>query len=151
MRVVLQRVTEASVRVDGTAIARIESGVVLLVGLLRGDTDDVAKAMALKIAKLRIFEDADGRTNCGFEGSAQAVLAISQFTLAADTSRGRRPSFEQALEPRAAAALFESFVQALESALARPVAKGAFGASMQVALVNDGPFTLVLEQIPAGM
>ncbi len=150
MRVVLQRVKEASVTVDGEMVARIGHGVLLLAGFLKGDDASVADLLARKIAALRIFEDAEGRTNRGFEETGGEVLAVSQFTLAADTSRGRRPSFENALEADAARALFAHFAAALEALLGKPVARGVFAASMQVALINDGPFTLVLEQLPAG-
>lgn len=150
MRVVLQRVKEASVTVEGEVVARIGHGALLLVGFLKGDDAVAAELLAKKIAALRIFEDAEGRTNRGFEEAGGAVLAVSQFTLAADTSRGRRPSFENALEAEAARSLFEHFAATLETLLGKPVPRGVFAASMQVALVNDGPFTLVLEQLPAG-
>ena len=145
MRVVVQRVAWAEVAVDGTRIARIDRGLLLLVGLARGD-DEVAIAwMAHKIAGLRVFADAAGLTNADLAAVAGRVLAVPQFTLLADCRKGTRPSFGHAMEPAEAAPLFERFV-ALLAARVGPVETGLFGATMEVRLANDGPVTLVIDR-----
>ncbi len=146
MRVVLQRVKWASVSVDGAETGAIDRGVVLLVGITVPDTPEKIHAMAKKIAVLRIFPALDGPS--GVDRSlidvGGAALVVSQFTLYGDVSGGRRPSFITAARPEQAAPLVDLFAESLVAA-GVPVARGVFGAEMQVALVNDGPFTLVLE------
>ncbi|MBP9144280.1 MAG: D-tyrosyl-tRNA(Tyr) deacylase [Thermoanaerobaculia bacterium] len=144
MRIVLQRVSRAAVVVDGREVASIGAGCLLLVCVARGDDAAVASRAARKIAGLRLFEDAAGRMNLDLAGVGGALLVVSQFTLLADVSRGRRPSFEGAAPGDVAEPLVELFVGALREA-GFAVATGRFGAHMQVELVNDGPVTLVLD------
>jgi D-tyrosyl-tRNA(Tyr) deacylase len=145
MRVVVQRVAEARVEVDGEVVGRIGRGFLLLVGLAAGDRDEDLVWMAHKIAGLRIFGDADGAMNLGLADVGGAVLAISQFTLLGDCRKGRRPSFAGAMPPADAAPAFARFVEVLAAEVG-PVETGRFGADMRVALVNDGPVTLVLDR-----
>lgn len=144
MRLLLQRVSRAEVRVEGRPVGAIGPGLVVLVGVGHGDTDSVAEAMATRTAQLRIFRDEAGRTNGSLLDVGGEVLAVSQFTLFADTSRGRRPSFLGAAPPEAGEARYERFCAALETHGVR-VARGVFGAEMEVELVNDGPMTVWLE------
>ena len=144
MRIVLQRVARASVAVDGEVVSSIGPGLLLLVGV--GHSDDVAQAerLAEKVINLRIFRDADGKTNLALGDVGAEALVVSQFTLYADTRKGRRPSFIGAADPDEAAGLVETFARALEGRGVR-VGRGVFGAEMAVELVNDGPFTLTLD------
>jgi len=144
MKAVLQRVTRAEVRVDGAPVGAVERGLLVLVGVAHGDTASDADALAEKVATLRIFEDDAGKMNLAVTDVAGSVLAVSQFTLLADTSRGRRPSFTGAMPPKEAEALFERFCGAVRARGLR-VETGRFGASMQVELVNDGPVTILLD------
>jgi len=144
MRAVIQRVSEASVRVDDIAIGQIRHGLLVLLGVGAGDDTADADVLAEKVANLRVFSDADGRFNHSLLDVGGAALVVSQFTLYADTRRGRRPSFSEAAPPAAAALLIDAFAAALRR-LTIEVATGAFGARMQVALVNDGPVTIVLD------
>jgi D-tyrosyl-tRNA(Tyr) deacylase len=144
VRVVLQRVTHASVAVDGEEVASIAQGYLLLVGVGREDTEADAGQLAGKIVGLRIFRDADGKTNEDLAAVDGAALVVSQFTLLADTRKGRRPSFLDAAEPARAAELVERFAVQLEEHGVR-VGRGVFGAEMAVDLRNDGPFTLVFD------
>jgi D-tyrosyl-tRNA(Tyr) deacylase len=144
MRAVIQRVSEASVRVDDIAIGQIRHGLLVLLGVGAGDDTADADVLAEKVANLRVFSDADGRFNHSLLDVGGAALVVSQFTLYADTRRGRRPSFSEAAPPAAAAPLIDAFAAALRR-LTIEVATGAFGAHMQVALVNDGPVTIVLD------
>jgi D-aminoacyl-tRNA deacylase len=144
MRLVLQRVVRASVTVDGRVISSIGQGLLVLVGVGRDDDPAQAEQLAEKVASLRIFRDAAGKTNLALADVGGEVLVVSQFTLYADTRRGRRPSFVDAAEPVQAAELVEVFARAIE-ARGLSVGRGAFGAEMTVGLVNDGPFTLVLD------
>lgn len=144
MRALLQRVSRAEVRVDGSVVGRIGRGLLVLVGVAPRDDAATADAFARRIVELRIHEDADGRTNVALADVGGAVLAVSQFTLYADTRRGRRPGFTDAAEPAHAAAVYERFCSALE-ALGVTTQRGRFGAPMEVELVNDGPFTLWLD------
>jgi D-tyrosyl-tRNA(Tyr) deacylase len=144
MKLVIQRVSRAEVRVGQIVVGRIERGILALVGAERGDDGIVAQEAARKVAALRIFEDPEGKMNLSLEQVGGGVLAVSQFTLAADLSRGRRPGFEKALPAAQALPLFEHFVRTLEL-LGIPVAMGAFGEHMEVELVNDGPATFILE------
>ncbi len=144
MRLVIQRVTRAAVRVGGEEVGSIGRGAVVLCGIARDDTPEAVDRMAAKLAGLRYFEDADGRTNLAIADAAGEFLVVSQFTLYADVRRGRRPGFTDAAGPETAAPLVERFVGRLREAGHR-VATGRFGAEMEVELVNDGPFTLVLD------
>lgn len=144
MRAVIQRVSEASVRVAGELVGQIDGGLLILLGV--GPLDDAATAdlLAEKIANLRIFADEEGRFNRSLIEIGGAALVVSQFTLFADTRKGRRPSFIDAAPPEIAAPLVETFADALRQRGLR-VATGTFGAHMQVALVNDGPVTITLD------
>ena len=144
MKGVLQRVARAEVRVAGEVVGGVERGLCVLVGVAEGDLDADADTLAEKIATLRIFEDDAGKMNLAVSDIGGAVLAISQFTLLADTRKGRRPSFTGAMQPAGAEKLFERFCDALRSRALR-VETGRFGASMQVELVNDGPVTILLD------
>jgi D-tyrosyl-tRNA(Tyr) deacylase len=145
MRVVLQRVSRASVTIGGRTAGAIGRGFCLLVGFTHADTPDAVEWMADKVAGLRLFADAEGKMNLGLAEAGGAVLVVSQFTLYGDASRGRRPSFVDAARPEAATPLYERFVAGLR-ARGLDVATGEFGAMMQVELVNDGPVTLVLDR-----
>jgi D-tyrosyl-tRNA(Tyr) deacylase len=145
VRALLQRVTRAEVRVAGeTSLGRIGPGLVVLVGVGPGDHEAVADGLARKVAELRIFRDEDGRTNRSLLDVRGEALVVSQFTLFADTRRGRRPGFTGAAPPEHAERLYQRFAAALEG-LGLAVATGRFGAAMEVELVNDGPFTIWLD------
>jgi D-tyrosyl-tRNA(Tyr) deacylase len=141
---VLQRVSQASVVVDAQTVGQIGQGWLVLLGVGHADTSAIASALADKVAGLRCFEDADGKTNLSILDVGGAVLLVSQFTLYADTSRGRRPGFTNAAPPEVATTLVESFGEALRGH-GLTVETGRFGAHMRVSLVNDGPFTIVLD------
>jgi len=144
MRIVLQRVKEARVDVDGRTVGRVGRGIALLVGIERGDGEADAELLARKAVELRIFPDAEGRMNLPLSAVGGEVLAVSQFTLAASVRKGRRPSFDGAEEPERAAELFRCFVGALEALRVR-VETGVFQAVMEVHLTNDGPVTFILD------
>ena len=144
MRVVLQRVTRAAVDADGLRIGEIERGALVLAGVAVADDEAVVDRMADKLVGLRYFEDAEGRTNLDIVEAGGALLVVSQFTLLADVRRGRRPGFTGAASPDRAVPLLDRFVERLRAA-GVPVETGRFGATMAVELVNDGPFTLVLD------
>jgi D-tyrosyl-tRNA(Tyr) deacylase len=144
MKLVVQRVSSASVRVDGAIVGEIGKGYLVLIGAEKGDTPGLAEEAARKVAGLRVFEDAAGKMNLALADVGGSVLAVSQFTLAADLSRGRRPGFERALPGPEAEPLYLRFVEALR-ALGVAVETGRFGAMMEVALVNQGPATFLLE------
>ncbi len=148
MRIVLQRVSQASVTIDGRVTGEIGRGFLLLVGIAPGDTRAEVAWLAEKVVGLRLFADADGKMNLDLAAVGGALLVVSQFTLYGDASKGRRPSFIGAARPDKAIPLYEAFLAALR-ATGLPVASGEFGADMQVALVNDGPVTLLLERSPA--
>ena len=144
MRVVLQRVRRAAVRVDGESVGAIERGFLALVGIAAGDGEADVEAMAAKVAGLRLFSDAEGKLTLSAADAGGAVLVVSQVTLIADVRKGRRPSFTGAARPEVAAPLVERFATRLRAA-GLPVSEGRFGAQMEVALVNDGPVTLVID------
>jgi D-tyrosyl-tRNA(Tyr) deacylase len=144
MRVVCQRVTEARVRVGGKVRGEIGPGLVALVGIARGDDSAAVRRLAAKVVRLRIFEGEDGRFDLSVLDIRGSVLSVSQFTLLADTSKGNRPSFTDAAPPEDAEPLWVEFCAALE-AEGVPVARGVFGARMDVELVNAGPVTIVLD------
>ena len=147
MKILLQRVSSAEVTVAGESVGKIGSGLLVFLGLERGDDAVGVEEGARKVAALRIFPDDAGRMNRAVGEVGGSVLVVSQFTLAADLSRGRRPGFERALPPAEAEPLYEHFARALELS-GLPVARGVFGAMMNVALVNAGPATFWIE-IPA--
>jgi len=147
VRALLQRVREASVTVEGRKVGAIGPGLLVLLGVGRGDGDSEAVALADRIAGLRIFEDAAGKMNLSLLDTHRAALVVSQFTLYADTRRGRRPSFIDAAPPEEARRLYARACEALR-ALGVHVEEGVFAAEMQVALINDGPVTILLEQAP---
>ena len=144
MRVVLQRVGRAAVCVDGEVVGQIGPGLLALVGVAAGDAPETVDKVAAKVAGLRIFADTDGRFNESVAEIGGAVLVVSQFTLISDVRKGRRPSFTGAARPEQAEPLVERLAQQLEAA-GLPVARGVFGAMMEVDLVNDGPFTIVID------
>jgi len=144
MRVLLQRVSEASVAVEGERVGAIGRGLLALVGVTHVDTAAAAERLAAKAVKLRVFEDDAGLMNLALGDVGGAVLAVSQFTLFADTRKGNRPSFTDAAPPELGEAVYEAFVSAVRAA-GVPVETGVFGAHMQDALVNDGPVTILLE------
>jgi D-tyrosyl-tRNA(Tyr) deacylase len=144
MRVVIQRVREAEVTVDDVSVGRIGPGLVLLVGLAHGDGEPQLEWMARKVAGLRVFDDATGPSRASVVEVGGGLLAISQFTVVADCHKGRRPSYDAAMPSAEAARLFARFVELLRGEIAI-VETGRFGATMHVHLVNDGPFTLVLD------
>jgi D-tyrosyl-tRNA(Tyr) deacylase len=146
VKIVLQRVRNASVSVDGERISEIGPGLLLLVGIANGDTQAEADWLAEKIAGLRILADADGKMNRSVIETDGEILAVSQFTLLADTRKGKRPSFISAAPPEEAELLFDYFREKLREAGVSSVKTGSFGAMMDVALVNDGPVTIVLER-----
>lgn len=144
MRAVVQRVSEAAVAVDGQTIGAIGPGLMILVCAMVGDDDSKPALLAAKIAKLRIFKDAEGKMNRSLTDIGGQALVISQFTLAADTSRGNRPGFSAAAAPDIGNQLYEAFAQALRD-LGIGVEMGRFGADMAVSLINDGPVTITLD------
>ena len=139
MRALVQRVTQASVAVGGNAVASIGPGMLVLLGVRRGDTPDQADRLARKLANLRIFDDDEGRMNRNLEQAQGEILCVSQFTLYGDTRKGNRPSYVDAAPPDEAEPLYERVRQALQAQ------GGSFGAHMEVALVNDGPVTVLVE------
>ena len=142
----MQRVSEASVRVGGDTVGAIGPGLAILAGFRDGDDRDTVEWMAEKVARLRIFGDERGRMNRSLLDTGGEALVVSQFTLYGDARKGRRPSFVRAAGPETAAPLYEALVEALGRLLPTPVRTGSFGATMEVALVNDGPVTLLIER-----
>ncbi len=145
MKAVIQRVSSASVTVDGQVVGQIEQGIMVLLGVEKGDTEAPADWLAEKIVCLRIFEDEAGKMNRALTDIGGAVLAVSQFTLAGNCDKGRRPSFDTAAPAEEGKRLYDYFVAALKRQNV-PVQTGIFQADMQVALVNDGPVTFILER-----
>lgn len=148
MRSVIQRVTRAEVRIEGDVIGAIGAGILLLIGIGKGDTPEAARALAQKIVSLRIFGDEQGKMNRSIVEAGGSVLCVSQFTLYGDCRKGRRPSYDQAALPTEAEPLYEAFVRSLRALLAGGpgrVETGRFQAMMEVELVNDGPVTLLLD------
>jgi len=144
VKLVIQRVSRAEVRAEGKSVGRIGCGLLVLVGIERGDGLDEVERAANRVASLRVFEDSQGKMNRGLDEVGGDVLAVSQFTLAGSIRKGRRPSFDHAMPGGEARPLFDQFVEVLEGLGVR-VAKGVFGALMEVELVNDGPVTLLWE------
>ena len=148
MRALLQRVDRAGVRVEGREVATIGQGLLILLGVGRDDTEAVATALAKRVTELRIFEDEAEKTNRSILDTAGSALVVSQFTLYADTSRGRRPGFTKAAPPEVAERIYLGFAKALQDAGIGDVQTGEFRAEMLVELVNDGPFTIWLDTDP---
>ena len=144
MKAVIQRVSQASVSVDGEEVSRIGAGLVVLLGVVKGDGDRDAAVLAKKIAGLRIFADEAGKMNLSVADVNCEMLAVSQFTLAANCKKGRRPSFDEAAPPDIANPLFDQFCDLCDAA-GIPVKRGVFAAHMEVVLTNDGPVTIVLD------
>jgi len=144
VRALVQRVARAEVRVDGQAVGAIGRGILVLLGVAPADDAAIARGLARRVVELRIHADAEGRTNLALGDIGGAALVVSQFTLYADTRRGRRPGFTGAAQPAHATAIYDCFCAGLEE-LGVATARGRFGASMEVELVNDGPFTLWLD------
>lgn len=147
MRVVLQRVTSASVTVEQHTIGQISHGLLVLVGIAKADTTAEADWLANKTVELRVFEDANGKMNRSLLQTGGSVLVVSQFTLLANCQKGRRPAFTDAAPPKQAQQLYEYYADALRSKGIR-VEQGSFGADMKVALTNDGPVTIVIDREP---
>jgi D-tyrosyl-tRNA(Tyr) deacylase len=145
MKVVLQRVLSGSVSVDGVVSGSIGAGYVLLVGIAAGDDESVVRRLAADVAKARLMSDPQGKMGVKLKDAGGEALAVSQFTLLADFSKGNRPSFNGSARPEVARPLFDLFVAELSAHLGRPVPTGVFGADMRVEIVNDGPVTVVLE------
>ena len=145
MRAVIQRVNEASVRIDGAETAAIGRGLLVLVGVEQGDTPAGAEWLAGKVVQLRIFPDDTGKMNQDVRAVAGGLLVVSQFTLLGDARKGNRPSFVQAARPEEAVPLYELFLNRLEDRTGQPPQRGVFAADMQVSLVNDGPVTILLD------
>jgi D-tyrosyl-tRNA(Tyr) deacylase len=144
MRAVVQRVLEASVTVNGERVSAVGAGLLVLLGVGKGDTEADVAWMAEKLATLRIFEDGAGKMNLSLEDTSRQLIVVSQFTLYGDARKGRRPSFIDAMEPTGAKALYERVCEALRQR-GLTVGTGVFAADMKVALVNDGPVTILLE------
>ncbi len=144
MRVLLQRVAESAVSVEGKTVGKIGKGYLALFGAAPDDDEHIADLMAKKVSSLRVFEDQNGKMNLSLADIGGSVLCVSQFTLYADCKKGNRPSFTGACEPNRANGLYEYFCSAL-SQLGVPVQRGVFGADMQVSLINDGPVTVMLD------
>lgn len=145
MRLVIQRVSEASVTIDGQVTGQIGSGLMILAGIEGEDTGEDLAWLVQKVTQMRIFGDAEGKMNLSVKDIGGGVLVVSQFTLHASTKKGNRPSFIRAARPEVAVPLYEEFLRLLEADLGRPVARGVFGADMKVALINDGPVTICVD------
>lgn len=145
MIAVIQRAKDASVDINGNTKARISKGLVVLLGIEDADSDEDIEWLASKIVNLRIFNDADGVMNLSVRDDGGDIIIVSQFTLHASTKKGNRPSYIRAAKPDVAIPLYEKFIRATEAALGKPVQTGEFGADMKVALVNDGPVTIIID------
>ena len=145
MRAILQRVSRASVEVGGRSVSRIGPGLLILLGVEDGDHEEEGAWLVQKVARMRLFEDEEGRMNRSLLDTGGEALVVSQFTLHASTKKGNRPSFIRAARPELSEPLYHDFCTRLEDALGKEVGRGEFGAMMQVALVNDGPVTIVID------
>lgn len=145
MRFVIQRVSEASVKIDGAVYSRIQKGFMVLVGIEEADTKEDAEWLCHKLVSLRIFSDADDKMNLSLQDVNGEVLLVSQFTLFASTKKGNRPSFIKSAKPDIATPLYEYCIQQLTTLLNKPVKTGQFGADMKVGLINDGPVTILMD------
>ena len=145
MKLVIQRVTKASVTVDSNVIGKIDKGFLVLIGICEDDTKDIADKMVDKMIKLRIFDDAEGKTNLSLNDVGGSLLLVSQFTLYADCKKGNRPSFLKAGNPEFANQMYEYIIEKAKTYENIKVERGEFGADMKVELLNDGPFTIILD------
>ncbi|MFD1160845.1 D-aminoacyl-tRNA deacylase [Hwangdonia seohaensis] len=145
MKVVIQRVSKASVTIEGEKVASIENGLLILLGIVNEDAQDDINWLSKKIGNLRIFEDENGVMNKSLLDAKGDVIVVSQFTLHASTKKGNRPSYIKAAKPDVAIPLYNAFVNQLESVLRKPVQTGSFGADMKVELINDGPVTIIID------
>lgn len=145
MRAVIQRVLEASVQIDGTTVSKIQSGLLILLGVEEGDAAEDVSWLSGKVARLRIFADDEGKMNRSVVEAGGEIIVVSQFTLHASTKKGNRPSFLRAAVPGISEPLYKDFCASLEDELGKPVGRGVFGADMKVALVNDGPVTILID------
>ena len=145
MRAVIQRVSQASVTINGVKIAEIQSGLLVLLGVVDSDTSEDIEWLSNKLTNLRIFNDAEGVMNTSLKDSHGSAIVVSQFTLYAQTKKGNRPSYIKAAKPEIAKPLYEHFVQQFETDLEQTVQTGAFGADMNVGLTNDGPVTIIID------
>lgn len=145
MRAVIQRVLEAAVTIDGETVSRIGSGLLVLLGVEEIDDATDVEWLAAKIAKMRIFSDAEGKMNLAVTDTGGEVLVVSQFTLHASTKKGNRPSFIRAAAPGHSEPLYEAFCAAMERETGKPAGRGVFGGDMKISLVNDGPVTIVID------
>jgi D-aminoacyl-tRNA deacylase len=145
MIAVIQRAKDASVEINGNIKAKIEKGLVVLLGIEEADNDEDVEWLSAKIVNLRIFNDTEGVMNVSVRDDGGEVIVVSQFTLHASTKKGNRPSYIRAAKPEFAIPMYEKFVRSIESALGKPVQTGEFGADMKVALINDGPVTIIID------
>lgn len=145
MRAVIQRVSQASVEVDSSDIASINNGLMLLLGIEEGDQDEDGRWLAGKISQMRIFDDDEGRMNRSLKDVDGEALVVSQFTLHASTKKGNRPSFLKAAKPEQSEPLYLAFCDHLAETIGKPVARGKFGAMMNVSLINNGPVTILID------
>ena len=145
MRAVIQRVSEASVTIDGQVRGAIQKGLVVLLAVEEADTPEDIEWLSGKIVRLRVFDDAQGVMNLSLQEANGDILLVSQFTLFASTKKGNRPSYSRAARPEIAVPLYDAFMRKLSADLGKPVQTGAFGADMKVALVNDGPVTIIMD------
>ena len=145
MRVVIQRVSEASVKVDGATVRAIQAGLMVLLGIQNEDTLEDIQWISNKLVQMRIFDDAEGVMNHSLQETGGSILLISQFTLYAATKKGNRPSYIAAAKPEIAIPIYEQMILQLSKDLGKPIATGQFGADMKVALINDGPVTILMD------
>ncbi|TXE09781.1 D-tyrosyl-tRNA(Tyr) deacylase [Seonamhaeicola algicola] len=145
MKIVIQRVSQASVTINKTQVANVENGLLILLGIVNDDTIEDIKWLTNKIVNLRVFADENGVMNNSIKDANGNIIVVSQFTLHALTKKGNRPSYIQAAKPDVAIPLYETFVKQLETDLGKPIQTGVFGADMQVALVNNGPVTIIID------
>ena len=145
MRIVIQRVSEAAVKIDGNKVGEIQKGLLVLLGIEHEDGQDDAKYLIQKLIQLRIFSDADGKMNLSVQDVNGGILVVSQFTLHAATKKGNRPSYIRAARPEQAIPLYEYFVAELQNQFSGKIQTGQFGANMKVSLVNDGPVTIIID------
>lgn len=145
MRIIIQRVSEASVSINGLVVGSIGQGFVLLLGIIEDDGPEDIDWLVGKVTRMRIFADAEDKMNLSLQNVGGELLVVSQFTLHANTRKGNRPSFIKAARPETAIPLYEQFLKKVETAMGKPCACGEFGANMQVALINDGPVTIMVD------
>jgi D-tyrosyl-tRNA(Tyr) deacylase len=145
MRAVVQRVLESAVKIDGQVVSKIGPGLLVLLGIEEGDAADDIAWLSGKIARMRIFGDAEGKMNLSITELGGEIIVVSQFTLHASTKKGNRPSFLRAAPPAVSESLYQEFCSAVEGEIGIPVGRGVFGAAMKVSLVNDGPVTILID------